>query len=149
MYKLSIIAFFTFLFILNSNAQNFTNSELVMKQNFENHLFHKHKRGFLKTKKRGFIRKYNPIALTFGGLMYFYQNVISAQLGSNCPYEISCSGFSKESIKEFGLLKGVALSADRLTRCNEFILMDLKSFNMNLNNKIIDSPSKYKIRNYR
>jgi len=69
--------------------------------------------------------KYNPVSMFFGGLMYFYQKVVSPQFSSSCLYIPSCSNFSKMAISEFGLVKGICLSADRLTRCSRLGLTDI------------------------
>lgn len=99
---------------------------------------------FLKVGKNP-ILNYNPITLFFGSALYFYQKAISPQLQSHCPYEISCSAFSMATIQEFGLVKGIALSADRLTRCTQFSTLDLMPSQINQNTgAIIDDPSKYR-----
>jgi len=69
--------------------------------------------------------KFNPLSLFFGGLMYFYQTTISPQFSATCLYVPSCSYFSKNAIREFGLIKGICLSADRLTRCSKLGLTDI------------------------
>jgi putative component of membrane protein insertase Oxa1/YidC/SpoIIIJ protein YidD len=48
-------------------------------------------------------------------------------------------------IKEFGLLKGVALTADRLTRCTSTAARDITEININpKTDKIIDQLEWYK-----
>lgn len=69
--------------------------------------------------------RYNPVSLLLGGLMYVYQRSISVQIGAACPYEISCSSFSKQCIERYGIFKGIPLTADRLTRCTRLALIDL------------------------
>jgi putative component of membrane protein insertase Oxa1/YidC/SpoIIIJ protein YidD len=113
---------------------------------FHEHKFDPRKPRFLKIGSNPIIN-YNPISLTFSGALYFYQKVISPQLQSHCPYEISCSAFSFASIKEFGLIKGVALSADRLTRCTPYTNMDMMPSQRNeRTGMIIDNPSKYSVK---
>jgi putative component of membrane protein insertase Oxa1/YidC/SpoIIIJ protein YidD len=76
--------------------------------------------------------------------MLLYQNVVSAQLSKECPYEITCSNFSKQSIKKFGIVKGLFLSADRLTRCNRIAILDVNFLNIDpLTGGIKDSLDKY------
>lgn len=101
---------------------------------------------FMKPKKNTFIRKINPVFLFFGSLMYGYQKFISSQLASNCAYEPHCSAFSKEVIREYGLFKGIFLSADRLTRCTPFTLIDINSMPVNVNSKVIDPPKQYRLK---
>jgi uncharacterized protein len=69
--------------------------------------------------------KYNPVSLVFGGLLMLYQKTISVQIGAACPYEISCSTFGKQCIRHYGLLKGIPLTADRLTRCTRLAFIDM------------------------
>ena len=98
----------------------------------------------LQTKQRSLIAAYNPLALFFRGSMYFYQNVISPQLSSACPYEITCSNFSKQAIEKKGLFKGIFISADRLLRCNRIALLDVSPLDMTgPNGTIIDSVERY------
>lgn len=120
--------------------------QLVQKVDFKDHSFDPRKPKFLSADK-GILIKYNPINLTLGGLLYFYQKIVSPQLASNCPYEISCSAFSKVSIQEFGFIKGVPLTADRLTRCTQFTMMDILPSQINdVNGRIIDNTDKYRLK---
>jgi uncharacterized protein len=48
----------------------------------------------------------------------FYQRAISPALPARCKYHPSCSEYAVQSIKRFGLLKGLVLAAWRLLRCN-------------------------------
>ncbi len=90
--------------------------------------------------------KYNPISIFFGGALYVYQRAISPQISAGCAYEISCSNFSKQCISHYGLLKGIALSTDRLTRCNKIASADFHPLLINFQNKVIDNPEMYKLR---
>lgn len=99
-------------------------------------------------KDKKFIVKYNPISVFFGGLLLIYQKYISIQIAANCPYEISCSNFAKQCIQRYGLLYGIPLSADRLTRCTRLASFDLirgVEYNSRTN-KIYDNPSFYQIK---
>ncbi len=120
--------------------------QLVQKVDFKDHSFDPRKPKFLSSDK-GALIKYNPINLTLGGLLYFYQKIVSPQLATNCPYEISCSAFSKVSIQEFGFIKGIPLTADRLTRCTQFTMMDILPSQINdTNGQIIDNTDKYRLK---
>lgn len=121
--------------------------EIIEQEHFHKHRYDSRKVKYLFADKSSKVVKYNPISLTFGGMLLFYQKVISQQLASNCPYEISCSEFSRLSIGEFGLIKGVALSADRLTRCTEFAKIDMKPIWFNDQNRIIDPIERYRQKN--
>ena len=58
-----------------------------------------------------------PIRLLFVILIYIYKFLISPFLGKNCRYYPSCSKYMLLAIKEWGLLRGVALGAKRIFRC--------------------------------
>lgn len=126
-------------------AQNKSDIELLKEQDFKDNSFTaKRKVSFLFTKSHNVLVRYNPLSLSLGGMMYVYQKFISAQIGANCPYEISCSAFSKQCIQKFGLIKGVALSADRLMRCTRLASADLKLSEIGEEtHAIIDQPISY------
>jgi putative component of membrane protein insertase Oxa1/YidC/SpoIIIJ protein YidD len=121
---------------------------LIKEQTFAKHEYDKRRVSYIFKESKNFIIKYNPLSLTFGGLLFLYQKAISPQISVNCPYEISCSNFSKQCIQHYGLLKGVALTADRLTRCTQFTLIDLKPIQFNKKNKIIDPIEQYSLRQH-
>lgn len=99
----------------------------------------------MKTKQSGFLANYNPFALALKGSMWAYQNVISAQLSSPCPYAISCSNFAKASIREFGVIKGMAIAADRLMRCNRISLTEISPLDIDpKTHHILDQPDRYR-----
>jgi putative component of membrane protein insertase Oxa1/YidC/SpoIIIJ protein YidD len=89
--------------------------------------------------------KYNPVSLVFGGLLFAYQKTISVQIGANCPYEVNCSNFSRMCIRQYGLFKGIPLTADRLTRCTRLAGFDfVKGVDYNSRTmKIYDHPDDY------
>ncbi|MFY7828153.1 MAG: membrane protein insertion efficiency factor YidD [Flectobacillus sp.] len=92
------------------------------------------------SRKKGF----HPISFVLNGTLTFYQKVISPQFSANCLYELSCSRFSREAIRMYGPLKGIALSADRLARCNRISGTTINPFRVNEQGKVIDSPQMYK-----
>jgi hypothetical protein len=47
-----------------------------------------------------------------------YQRLISPLVGSRCKYYPSCSEYAAQSIREFGILRGLILAGWRLLRCN-------------------------------
>lgn len=142
-----IVFIFFLLFSSSSFAQmSKEQKSLINKVDFKDHTFDPRKPKFLSADK-GALIKYNPINLTLGGLLYFYQKIVSPQLASSCPYEISCSAFSKASIQEFGFIKGIPLTADRLTRCTQFTMMDILPSQINeTNGHIIDDIDKYRLK---
>lgn len=92
------------------------------------------------------VTRYNPVSLLFTGSLYFYQKIISPQIGADCPYEISCSEFSRRCIQEYGLVKGVALAADRLTRCNQIAAYDIHPMLINDKRRIDDAVELYRFK---
>ncbi len=99
----------------------------------------------ISIKKKRIFFKFNPFILLSAGSLWVYQNVLSPQLSRECPYEITCSNFSKHAIDENGLIKGVFITADRLMRCNPISLADLNEENLDpKTQKIIDFPCWYK-----
>jgi putative membrane protein insertion efficiency factor len=95
------------------------------------------------TSELGFIMLNNPIQDTpkitqkhthigiLTGMIRFYQLFISTQDEPVCNFVPSCSQFSIDSLREFGAIKGMLLSSDRIQRCNgmsaPYYKMDYKS----------------------
>lgn len=87
----------------------------------------------------------NPVSLMYSGALYVYQNLFSQHLSASCLYNPSCSDFSKQAVKEYGLIKGTLLSFDRLSRCNRIAATDLKSGEIDMKtHRFNDSVKKYK-----
>ena len=51
-------------------------------------------------------------------IIKFYQYLISPLLGNNCRYLPTCSQYFIESLKEYGLIKGIFMSVKRILRCH-------------------------------
>jgi len=49
-----------------------------------------------------------------------YQRGISPALPRRCKYEPTCSRYAARALREFGILRGLALAGWRLLRCNPF-----------------------------
>jgi len=49
-----------------------------------------------------------------------YQYALSPMLGQRCKYYPSCSNYAIEALRVHGVLRGVALAAWRVLRCNPF-----------------------------
>ena len=47
-----------------------------------------------------------------------YQKVLSPVLPRSCKYHPSCSQYAVDALREFGVVRGVALATWRLLRCN-------------------------------
>lgn len=91
------------------------------------------------------LARYNPLHLTFSGLMFVYQRYVSPQLPSECLFEHSCSNFSKSLIAEYGLIRGIPFTADRLMRCNRIAATDIHPlFIGESTNRVMESVSVYK-----
>ena len=52
------------------------------------------------------------------GFIRFYQLAISPLLGSHCRHSPSCSAYTTEAIKEWGVWKGSVLGVKRISRCH-------------------------------
>ena len=53
-------------------------------------------------------------------LIRFYQIFISPFLGQNCRFYPTCSNYSIQALKEYGLFKGGKLIILRILKCNPF-----------------------------
>ena len=51
-------------------------------------------------------------------LIRLYQILISPYLGSNCKFSPTCSNYSIEALKKYGLIKGFYLTSIRILKCN-------------------------------
>ena len=60
----------------------------------------------------------SELKLAATGLIRLYQKFISSQDGPACNFVPSCSRFGMACIQEYGMLRGLLLTADRLLRCN-------------------------------
>lgn len=136
-----------FCILISFSCYSQTNSDFNLIKSHEikdEKLSEKRKVNYVFKEKNWFV-KYNPVSLIFGGTLLFYQKIISPQVSAGYAFEISCSNFSKQCIKRYGILKGVALSTDRLTRCNKISSADYHPVLINKDFKVIDNPEMYKL----
>jgi putative membrane protein insertion efficiency factor len=63
-------------------------------------------------------RNRNEVQIVFAGLFLFYKGFVSSQDSQKCVFHPSCSEYGMLAVKQFGALKGMALTFDRLSRCN-------------------------------
>ncbi|MCB9030505.1 MAG: membrane protein insertion efficiency factor YidD [Deltaproteobacteria bacterium] len=49
-----------------------------------------------------------------------YKLCISPWLGENCRFHPTCSDYSVEAVKEFGLVKGSTMAFKRICKCHPF-----------------------------
>jgi putative membrane protein insertion efficiency factor len=128
--------------VLRIKEKNFDQEEITYYQNKE-----KNNTAPIKAHSHNFIIANNPFNLFFKGLMLVYQKAFSPQISAECIYETTCSNFSKKAISEFGLIKGIFLTADRLLRCNQATRANASPFSIIPNSgKIIDEPAKYRLK---
>ena len=103
------------------------------------------KRAYIYKDQPKTFKNSNPLSLFYGGSLYVYQNFISQHLSASCLYHPSCSDFSKQSVKEYGIFKGSLLSFDRLNRCNRIAATDLNPGKMDLKtHRFADPVNVYK-----
>ncbi len=51
-------------------------------------------------------------------LIKLYQLLVSPIIGQNCRYLPTCSEYTVECLKNFGLIKGAVLSFKRISKCH-------------------------------
>ena len=61
------------------------------------------------------MNKVKKIAL---GLIKMYQSTISKVLPSSCRYTPTCSEYTSEAIKRYGIFKGIWMGTKRIARCH-------------------------------
>jgi putative membrane protein insertion efficiency factor len=54
------------------------------------------------------------------GLIHLYQRIVSPWLGPRCRFFPSCSHYAVEALETHGVLRGLGLTARRLSRCHPF-----------------------------
>jgi putative component of membrane protein insertase Oxa1/YidC/SpoIIIJ protein YidD len=84
----------------------------------------------------------NPVVFAGKTALFFYQKVISNQIGAVCAHEPSCSEYCRQSIEKSGFICGILLSGDRLHRCTVFNVMQERKNPENLRNGKIYDPVK-------
>ncbi len=62
----------------------------------------------------------SPLRFVFLGAIHLYRTYVSPIDGPRCGFTPSCSAFARQAVGEYGGLRGVIMTADRLTRCNIF-----------------------------
>ena len=77
----------------------------------------------ITTPKQQEVVRFNPretseLKLAATGLIRLYQKFISSQDGPSCNFIPTCSRFGMACIQEYGVMRGIFLTADRLLRCN-------------------------------
>ena len=62
----------------------------------------------------------SPLRFVLLRAIHLYRTYISPIDGPRCGFTPSCSAFARQAVGEYGALRGVIMTADRLTRCNIF-----------------------------
>ena len=105
------------------------------------HQFKKENHNGINEKKVKLERSTSFIKTTAFIPFFIYQKVFSEQIAAECEFDMSCSRFGINSIKTFGILKGIFLTADRLMRCNGQVQLETESYLINyFSGKTIDEP---------
>ena len=60
----------------------------------------------------------NPAAIVLEGLVRGYQWTIRPLIGANCRFHPGCSDYAVDALRTHGALRGSALAARRVLRCN-------------------------------
>jgi uncharacterized protein len=122
-----------------------TDAALIMKR-LDDHAARQDERvTFMQFRSERRVMRYNPMALALGGMMFIYQRFLSPQLPSECLYHPSCSSFSKSLISEYGLVVGIAATADRLMRCNRVAVFDIHPMHLDeATGKVREEPDMYR-----
>ncbi|MBI5846860.1 MAG: membrane protein insertion efficiency factor YidD [Nitrospirae bacterium] len=58
--------------------------------------------------------------ILFIAIIRLYKYMISPLLPSSCRFIPSCSEYAIDAVRKYGALKGSALAARRILRCNPF-----------------------------
>lgn len=136
-----------FLSLSLTGQENNFDDYLILKKEIHNHHLEGRKVHFNQLGNKSFISKYNPVTLLANSFLFMYQQLFSVQISASCLYHPSCSEFSKQLIKDFGLIKGVPISADRLTRCNRLAAMDIHPLKFNeVKKKVEESTDDYRVK---
>jgi uncharacterized protein len=58
------------------------------------------------------------LTFPFIAIIKLYQIVLSPLLGPSCRFTPSCSQYSVEALRKYGLIKGMWLSIKRISKCH-------------------------------
>ena len=107
---------------------------IILKNNFKSlRAGMQPKRSFIAKDKKNSVL--NKIA---GGMIYFYQNIISEQIQAGCSYEISCSQYLKLCIEKYGFVVGTFAGINQFGKCAGNNHKNHSSYKINENNIIIN-----------
>jgi len=133
------------IFVSEIKAQNNFDLQLIIDQKFENNIYSQTRQitfGISDSKSK--IIKYNPVTITFSGLLYIYQKWLSPQISAECLFYPSCSEYSKLLYKRYGIIIGSFASADRLMRCDRISATTINAISVDdKDGKIYELPERY------
>lgn len=121
---------FLFLLLLVVETRSQTTDMMRVKTEGYNKEILELKQGHLGKRKKGI----------GNALLNFYQKRVSVLISADCVYQLSCSRFSREAINKKGLIAGVLLSADRLSRCSYPCTKDIPFYKFNSEGLAEDNP---------
>ncbi len=136
-----------FIIYMPGNSQTKQELDLLKEQSFYNeHFYHTRDVTFGISSKKNWLLRYNPISLTFSSLMYSYQKWISPQISADCLYYPTCSEYSKSLFQEYGFVKGIITSSDRLMRCDRISATTINPVSIDLTDgKVHENPNRYNL----
>lgn len=70
-----------------------------------------------KPEKKDVVVQHQGAGLALSALQ-LYQQRISPLIGPKCGFKPSCSRYSVQVIRDYGMLRGLVMTADRLLRCH-------------------------------
>jgi len=140
-----IISVVLFLIVNQTISAQKSDSDLLQHTDFTVNKYDNRRVSFGFSKEKNRIVRYNPISVVLSGAMYIYQRVVSPQILAGCLYTPSCSEYSRQLIKTFGIFKGTFCSADRLMRCNSCARRDFPK-NNHLKKHIVESVDIYRFK---
>ena len=122
-------------------AQKFEDIDLILNTDFNTKKAHEISYGFSENPSK--ITLFNPLYHILSVAMWTYQKLISPQLASECSFNPSCSAYSKQLIDDFGIIKGIIFTTDRIMRCNRVALMGIQRSS---DGKIHETTNRYSSR---
>ncbi|MEL7001864.1 MAG: membrane protein insertion efficiency factor YidD [Bacteroidota bacterium] len=137
---LSILVLFFLSFSKSVNAQSFAR-DLQLIKSHKGHPTHVEE--VRPKKKAKFTQAINPVYWVYQGGLAVYQKHISPQLSTHCIYETSCSRFSRKLINQYGIVKGIFLTCDRLSRCNRITRSETSRLRINKLGLVREEVSSY------
>ncbi|MBA2610592.1 MAG: membrane protein insertion efficiency factor YidD [Bacteroidetes bacterium] len=134
-----LILFLLIMYLSTSFGQNEQNNinQKILNVSFENSI----KKGPIKKKWFSFTRKssyFNPLNYLGESVLFVYQNIFSEQIQASCNYEISCSEFTKLSIRRSGFFIGTLKGFNQLSECAPTAKYEHPAVYLNNEGKIIN-----------